>query len=116
MEKCVQEEGRIEKREENINEDEDQALAAHTNNGRNKRKDQGSPISRSQDSKRGKKFNKDYSSYESYKCHNLGHISRHCPLNKKNSRRRTESSMPMKPKNQMNRRPEKMNTLMNNMS
>ena len=38
-EECVQEEGRIENREEKLNEDEDQALFSHTKNGRNKRKD-----------------------------------------------------------------------------
>ena len=42
-EECVQEEGRIENIEEKINENEDQALDAQTNNGRNKRKDRGSP-------------------------------------------------------------------------
>ena len=41
-EECVQEEGRIENREEKLNEDEDQALVSHTNNRRNKRKDRGS--------------------------------------------------------------------------
>ena len=75
-EECVQEEGSLENREEKLNEDEDQALAVHTKNGRNKRKDRGSPTSR------GKKFKKEYSPYECYTCHKLGHISRHCPLNK----------------------------------
>ena len=81
-EECVQEEGRLENREEKLNEDEDQALDAHTNNGRNKRKDKGSPTRRSQELKRGNNFKKDYSSYECYTCHKLEHISRHCPLNK----------------------------------
>ena len=54
----------------------------HTKNWRNKRKDQGYPTSRSLELKKGKKFKKDYSSYECYTCHKLGHISRHCPLNK----------------------------------
>ena len=53
----------------------------HTNNGRNKSKDQGFPTSRSLELKKGKKLKKDYSSYECYTCHKLGHISRHCPLN-----------------------------------
>ena len=65
-----------------LNQDEDQALAVHTKNGRNKRKDRVSPTSRSLELKRGKKFKKDDSSYECYTCHKLGHISRHCPLNK----------------------------------
>ena len=38
-EECVHEQGRIENREENLNEDEDLALVSHTKNGRNKRKD-----------------------------------------------------------------------------
>ena len=46
-EECVQEEGRIENREENINENIYQALATHTKKGRNKRKDRGSPPRRS---------------------------------------------------------------------
>ena len=54
----------------------------HTKNGRNKRKDKGSPTSRSLELKKGKNFKKDYSSYECFTCHKLGHISRHCPLNK----------------------------------
>ena len=58
------------------------SLVVHTNNGRNKRKDQGYPTSRSLELRKGKNFKKDYSSYECYKCHKLGHISRHCPLNK----------------------------------
>ena len=81
-EECVQEEGRLENREEKLNEDEDQALVVHTKNGRNKKKDRGSPTSRSLELKRDKNFKKDYSSYECYTCHKLGHISRHCPLNK----------------------------------
>ena len=38
---------RLENGEDKLNEDEDQALAVHTKNGRNKRKDWGSPTSRS---------------------------------------------------------------------
>ena len=75
-EECVQEARRLENREEKLNEDKYQALVVHTKNGRNKRKDQGSPISRSQEFKRGKKFKKDYSYDECYTCHKLGHISR----------------------------------------
>ena len=54
----------------------------HTKNGINKRKDRGSPTSRSLELKRGNNFKKDYSSYECYTCHKLGHISKHCPLRK----------------------------------
>ena len=44
---CVQEKGRLANREEKLNEDEDEDLAVHTKNGRNKRKDRGSPPRRS---------------------------------------------------------------------
>ena len=89
-EECVQKEGRLANREENLNEDEYQALVVHTNNGINKRKDQGYPISRSLELKKGKKFKKDYSSYECYTCHNLGHVSRDCPLKKNKFKNKNE--------------------------
>ena len=82
-EECVQEEGRLVNREEKLNEYEDHSLHVHRNKGRNKRKDQGFPTSRSLEIKKGKKFNKDYSSYECYTCHKLGHNCIHCQLNKK---------------------------------
>ena len=41
MGRCVEEEGRIANREEKLNDNEDQALAAHAKNRRNKRKNQG---------------------------------------------------------------------------
>ena len=81
-EECVQEEGRISNREEKLNDNEYQALAAHAKNGRSKRKDRGSPPRISQEFKIGKKPNKDYSSFKLYTCQKLGHIARHCPLNK----------------------------------
>ena len=81
-EECVQEEGRIENREEKLNEDEDQALVSHTKNRRIKRNDRGSPPRKSQESQIGKKPRKDYSSFECYACHKLGHITRHCPRKK----------------------------------
>ena len=87
-EECVHQEWRLENREEKLNEDEDQALAVHTKNGRNKKKDRGSPTSRSLELKKGKKFKKDYPSYECYTCHKLAHISRHCRLHKMNQMNR----------------------------
>ena len=41
-------------REEKLNEYEDQALVVHTKNGRKKKKDPGSPTSRSLELKKGK--------------------------------------------------------------
>ena len=38
-EECVQEEGRIVNRQEKLNDNEDQALATHTKNGRNKKEE-----------------------------------------------------------------------------
>ena len=81
-EECVQEEGRIENREENLNYNEDQDLATHTKNGRNKRKDQGPPSRRPYEFKSNKKPIRDYSSFECYSCHNMWHILIHCLLKK----------------------------------
>ena len=81
-EECVQKEGRLANREENLNEDEYQALAMHTNNGTKKRKDRGYTTSRSLELEKGKNFKKDYSSYECYTCHKLWHVSIYFPLNK----------------------------------
>ena len=50
---------RLENGEDKLNEDEDQALVVQTKNGRNKRKYQGSTISRSQEFKRSNNFKKD---------------------------------------------------------
>ena len=81
-EECVQEEGRIVNIEEKINDNEDQALATHTKNGRIKRKSQGTSSIRLPDFKKNKKPRRDYSSFNLYSCHKMGHISRHCPLKK----------------------------------
>ena len=81
-EECVQEEVRIVNREERLNDNEYQPLSTHTKNGRNKRKSQGLSPRRSLDFKKNKKPRRDYSSFECYSCHKMGHISRHCPLKK----------------------------------
>ena len=80
-EECVQE-GRIIKKEENLNNNEYQALDTHTNNGRIKSKSQGSSPRISPDFTKNKKPRRDYSSFECYSCHNMGHISRNRPLKK----------------------------------
>ena len=81
-EECAQEEKLIANREEKLNDNEDQALAAHAKNRRNKRKDRGSPPRRSQEFKRSKKTKKDFSYFECFTCHKLGQISIYSPLNK----------------------------------
>ena len=72
----------VENREEKLNDNEDQALTVHAKNGRNKRKSQGSPSRRPPYFKIGKKPKKDYSSFEFYSYHKMGHIAINCPLKK----------------------------------
>ena len=81
-EECLQEEGRISNKEERLNDNEYQALVTHSKNERNKRKSQGSPSRRPPDFKRGKRPRNDYSSFECYSCHKMGHIARNFPLKK----------------------------------
>ena len=83
-EECVQEEGRIENIKENINDNEYKSLASHTKNERNKRKYLGSPPRRPPKFKRSKRARKDYSSFECYSSHKMGHISRNFLLKKIN--------------------------------
>ena len=63
-EECVKEEGRIINREEKLIENEDQALATHTKNGRIKRKSQGFFPKISPHFKKKKKPIRDYSYFE----------------------------------------------------
>ena len=64
-EECVQEWERIESREENMNENEDQALTFHTK-GKNKRKIHDHPPRKTQGFKKSKKY---FSNYECFTCH-----------------------------------------------
>ena len=82
MGKCVQEEGRIINREEKLNDNQYQALATHTKNRRFKWKSQRSSPRRSPNFKKNKKLRREYSSFECYSCHKMGHIPRNLPLKK----------------------------------
>ena len=77
-EECVQEEERITLREEKLNENEDQVWAVHTK-GKNKRKSYDHPPRKIQGFKKNKRFKKDFSGYECFTCHKMGHISINCP-------------------------------------
>ena len=71
---CTRGEGRLINREEKLNDNEDQVLAIQAKNGRIKRKSQGSSPKRSPDFKKNKKPRRDYSSFECYSCHKMGHV------------------------------------------
>ena len=75
-EECVQEEERIATREENLNDNDDQALTVHTK-GKNKRKSHDHPPRNTRGIKKSKK---DFSNYESFTCHKLRHIAINCPM------------------------------------
>ena len=75
-EKYVQEKEIIATREEKLDENEDQALAVHTK-GKNKRKSYDHPARKTQGFKKSKK---EFSNYEWFTCHKLGHISINYPM------------------------------------
>ena len=74
-EECVQEEERIISREENLNDNEDQALAVHTK-VKNKRNSRDHPHK----NQGFNKSKKEFSNYECFTCHKLGHIAINCPM------------------------------------
>ena len=77
-EECVQEEERILAREVKLNENEYQALIAHAK-GKHKRKSYDHPH-KTQGLKKPKK---DFSNYECFTCHNMGHVSINYPMKAK---------------------------------
>ena len=81
-EDCIQKEARVANREALLRED-DQALATHTK-GRNQ-----SNFKRSNHKPSKKKFQKkkkkDYSKYQCYNFHKIGHLARECPSSKNNN-------------------------------
>jgi hypothetical protein len=72
-EDCTQEEARVAAREEKLAND-DQALAAHA--GKDKCKKE---VHHHKKFHKGKKSQRDYSSYKCYIFHKMGHIARNCP-------------------------------------
>ena len=81
-EDCIQEEARVANREALLRED-DQALATHTKerNQSNFKRSNHKPSKK----KFQKKKKKDYSKYQCYNCHKIGHLSRECPSSKNNN-------------------------------
>ena len=81
-EDCIQEEDRVANREALLRED-DQALATH-----NKERKQ-SNFKKSNHNPSKKKFQKkkknDYSKYQCYNCHKIGHLARDVPSSKNNT-------------------------------
>ena len=75
---CIQEEARVANKKALLIED-DQALATHTKG----RKQSNFKKSNHKPSKNKFQKKKDYSKYQCYNCHKIGHLARECPSPKK---------------------------------
>jgi hypothetical protein len=73
-EDCTQEEVRLATREEKLDDDENQALAAHTRNGKSRKE-----VHSHKKFKKSQKTQKDYSSYKCFNFQKMGHIARNYP-------------------------------------
>ena len=85
-EDCIQEEARVENREDLLKE-VDQALATHTKRGIIQSKSKKESHKESLPPKRfqrtrGNNQRKDYSNFKCFHGHKIGHIARNCPLKK----------------------------------
>ena len=62
-----------------MNENQDQDFVVHIK-GKNKRKSYDHPPKKVQGLKKNNKAKKEFSNYECFTCHKMGHISKNCPI------------------------------------
>ena len=90
LEDCIQEEARVSNKEALLRED-DHDLATHTK-GIKKSKFKKSNHKTSKNKFHNNK-KKDYSNYQCYNCHKLGHIAKECPSTKNKNNKRHHSHL-----------------------
>ena len=104
-EDCNQEEARVANREALLIED-DQALAIHT---KGRKQSNFNKCNHKPSKKKFQKRKKDYSKYECYNRHKIGHLARECPSPKKNNDERHHSHL-AKDEHEEEERPQKILT------
>ena len=82
---CIQEESRVANREALLRED-DQALAIHT---KERKQLNFKKCNHKTSKKKFQKKKKDYSKYQCYNCHKIGHLASECPSPKKKKNNKT---------------------------
>ena len=93
-EDCIQEEAIVANRESLLKED-DQTLGTHTKRGIsqsnfNKEIHKDSQPTNNFQRTRGNNQRKDYSSFQCFNCHNIGHLARNIPLKKEEYKRNSK--------------------------